>query len=498
MTSVFIIEINSELKPDPTEETAALLRVLIHKLDNSTFGDVPTVPQWTGPPRTIVDVQAILFASLGASIFSAFFAMLGKQWLSRYESVTVRGSAVERGQNRQQQLDGIATWYFAHVMESLPLMLQTALLLHGCALSRYLWDINTTVASVVLGTTSFGVLSYLFILVAGTVSVNCPYQTPAAYALRHTLPRISQSFSTLHGFFSNSVERSLCRITLNDAWGKLTNAPHTATNTNLALLTIFLLPVWFLADVCRAIVWLLVRLFRGERPRSRRTSEHPTTVLDLRCISWTLQKSLDAPARLSTLNHLATTTLANFDTTLVTDCFGILISCLNVINNKATVTQGTEPLARAATLCYLRTVSHLTVMDPMALESVRQQYDRAFPPETDFNAIQFAHALGPVHRILHPDSRFPHWRFPQWEDYKPSGYEHAIVARALTKIAWFWRQEKIHEKVPCCLLRFVLHSLSLSPLPSTSVVADCLSIIAIDLGCGPQNTTTFDERCVHI
>ena len=82
VASTFIIGVNSDLKPDPNEETAALLRVLIYKVDN-TFNDVPTIPQWTGPPRTTIQVQAILFASLAVSLFSAFLAMLGKQWLNR-------------------------------------------------------------------------------------------------------------------------------------------------------------------------------------------------------------------------------------------------------------------------------------------------------------------------------------------------------------------------------------------------------------------------------
>jgi len=125
-----------------------------------------------------VQVQAILFASLAASLISAFLAMLGKQWLNRYVSVEDRGSVIERSQSRQWKLDGIVGWYFDQVMELLPLMLQAALLLLGCALSHYLWEINATIVLVVLGVTSFGVLFYLFIVVAGAASVSCPYQTP--------------------------------------------------------------------------------------------------------------------------------------------------------------------------------------------------------------------------------------------------------------------------------------------------------------------------------
>ena len=54
------------------------------------------------------------------------------------------------------------------------------MLLLGCALSRYLWDVNTTVGSVTIGITSFGVL-FLFIAVAA--SGSCPYQTLAARIL---------------------------------------------------------------------------------------------------------------------------------------------------------------------------------------------------------------------------------------------------------------------------------------------------------------------------
>ena len=62
-------------------------------------------------------------------------------------------------------------------MESLPLMLQVALSLLGCALSLYLWGTNTAVTFIVLCTTSFGVIFYLSIVVAGAASVSRPYQT---------------------------------------------------------------------------------------------------------------------------------------------------------------------------------------------------------------------------------------------------------------------------------------------------------------------------------
>jgi len=199
--------------------------------------------------------------------------MLGKQWLNRYASVDMRGSAVERSQNRQRKLDGVISWYFDHVMESLPLTLQTALLLLGLALSHYLWGINTTVASVVLGFTSSGVLLFLFIVVAGTTSVSCPYQTPGAQILRQTpdalrctpdiirripdiIRRIPHIPGMLHLVFSACVEGSVCCDTLNRAWDELKGAPYPPVDTAVALLSIFLLPICLIADTWKVILWL--------------------------------------------------------------------------------------------------------------------------------------------------------------------------------------------------------------------------------------------------
>ena len=153
--------------------------------------------------RAIVQVQAILFASLVISLFSAFLGMFSNQWLNRYQSIDQRGSAIERSQSRQRKLDGIIVWCFNLVMDLLPSMLQGGLLLLGCALSSYLREVNIIVASVVLGVTLFGGTLYPFIIIAGTVSESCPYQTPGAYIPRHTFCHLHQYLlPTLYSAFA--------------------------------------------------------------------------------------------------------------------------------------------------------------------------------------------------------------------------------------------------------------------------------------------------------
>ena len=118
------------------------------------------------------------------SLLAAFVAMLGKQWLNRYLR-HAGGSMVERCGDRQRKFDGLERWPFRNFIESLPIMLQIALLLLTCGLSRYVWSVNTSVARVVISFTVLGVLFYIAIVVAGTWSYECPFQTPASIALRY-------------------------------------------------------------------------------------------------------------------------------------------------------------------------------------------------------------------------------------------------------------------------------------------------------------------------
>ena len=126
----------------------------------------------------------LLYASLSMSLLAAFVAMLGKQWLNRFLRHT-GGSMVERCGDRQCKFDGLEKWQFRLFIESLPVMLQIALLLLTCGLSRYVWSVNVFVACIIISFTAFGFLFYIGIVVAGTSSYGCPFQTPASRLLQY-------------------------------------------------------------------------------------------------------------------------------------------------------------------------------------------------------------------------------------------------------------------------------------------------------------------------
>ena len=171
--------------------TAIYMRILIHAVDSSLYADVnPDSATWSGPPPEIITIQSLLYASLATSLFAAFLAMLGKQWVSWYLR-NRGGSAADKSRDRQRKLDGLENWYFHVVIESLPVMLQLALLLLGCALSPYLWTISRTVAGVTIAATLLGVISYICFTFAAINFCGCPYQTPASLIIRFLVPHHS-------------------------------------------------------------------------------------------------------------------------------------------------------------------------------------------------------------------------------------------------------------------------------------------------------------------
>jgi hypothetical protein len=270
----------------------------------------------------------------------------------------------------------------------------------------------------------------------------------------------------------------------------------------------------------QAAVWLLVAFphqvyvwLSGATPTPTHGSDQQITLLDLHCILWILQTSLDKDDHLSAIEYLVTTVaLPNFDPrvlpTLVAGYFCAFICCIKVTNHIPVVTQGLEHFATVSAMGLLHTFSHLSVMDPKSgvLADVRQHYTRVFPSSIYSRDFPLYHTLATIHSTFQPSRTFLqitnglHPRQIQWGDYKPSGQEHIVFTHALTNLAqseYGWREHQ--KKVPRWILCFALHSLSLDPLPPPSVIIGCLSIIAIDLGCdiSGDKTMPLDERYVH-
>ena len=157
-------------------------------------------PTWSGPSRSIVQVQPILFASLLSALLAALLAILGKQWLNPH----IQGSLIDRNRHRERRMRGMAAWRLWLVIECLPLIVQASLFLFAYALAQYFWDIDRTVSSFIAGFVVTSAALYLSMVVAGMHSNTCPFRTPLSVGIRAVLEsrqeNITRGFQTIKGF----------------------------------------------------------------------------------------------------------------------------------------------------------------------------------------------------------------------------------------------------------------------------------------------------------
>ena len=230
VSSAFVIDVQSRLEPDSGERSEAYLRAILLSINQSVSpGEVPVPPPtWGGPRQEIITTLDLLYASLLMSLLAAFVAMLGKQWVKRYLKHKGR-SMVERCGDRQRKSDGLERWPFRTIIDGLPIILQIALLFPACGMSRYVWSVNTSVARIVISFTVLGVLFYVGIVVAGTSSRECPFQTPVSKTLRH----LRKNMTTRKLFASLSQTKAVSPIYT--AWANtqqwLVSLSHRVYNT---------------------------------------------------------------------------------------------------------------------------------------------------------------------------------------------------------------------------------------------------------------------------
>ena len=272
-------------------------------------------PSQEHTPNGIVTATVLLYASLLISLLAAFIAMLGKQWLNRYLR-HAGGSVIERCGDRQRKCDGLEKWPFHLFVETLPVMLQVALLLLACGLCQYMASVNTIVACTLIALTGLGVLFYVGIVIAGASSYDCPFQTPASAPLRglwkNVRPRlisVALLITTPLGALGKIAQRHISHIVI--------HLPHFAILRQLRSLLKGVQLEISRAGLCLPFTVLNIRSrFRHPfLPTAREDSRSPVAreiipwfapgelakiqiqnANDVRCVSWVIRNITDPEA----------------------------------------------------------------------------------------------------------------------------------------------------------------------------------------------------------
>ena len=439
----------------------ALLKILA----STALGNIPTgaaaaFPEWTGPDSTIVHVQAVLYASLSATLLAALIAILGKQWLNRYASVE-HGSIIDRGRHRKRKMDGIVVWRFGLVMDCLPLTLQAALLLFGYALSNYLFFINKAIAGVVIGFTSLGVLFYLLIISAATFSYNCPFQTPISLILRFLIHFDYKKFLGQTGDFFASV--------LFPTRPRPGNPPgvHTPNGNNTNNHTVVVMA--------------------GPPLQPTLPLKHANWdgyVLDSNCIARMFEMSVEVDATMAIARYIPEIV---WHTRIRDIPLGRLYDTVFECFDRSSGHPILKPASRDKAYLSARALLHVGIQrkcfgdgsDHAMFESVLARY-KTMGSERYGRDPDLGSTLSIIDYVFtHPvsDNLEP----ARWEDFSFTITHHTWMAHILLHYAWDVLRR---GRLPKYIKKFVLHSFRLEPVPPTQIIADCLFIIGLILGIG--------------
>lgn len=459
ITSVFIVNVQNDLKPDYEAMSFTVLTIVAAAVEGTPNGSNSIVPKWNGPDKTVVLAQAILYSSLCASITVAFVAILGRQWLTHYAKPE-RGSSIDTLRNRKLKMDGMDAWHFGLILDCLPPLLHVSLLLLGGGLSIYLFSISQTVASVVIGFTSFCLLFYFISSAASIISQHCPFQTPLSLTLRYLVNRFFPKACLADG--SRGKSRP--------------SRPNAKAGGHIVL------PMWTLTTDPDPLF-------------SHRETDWDGYVVYSDCVTWMFEKPLGHDAVMVIIRFIPEIVWhAGIKTIPLARIYDNLLKCFDGQIHCPTV------LSRYRDRAYLsaKAVLHIIVQrrclggnaDEAIFDSIAARHpqmgSRQYDGDSDLEAT-----LGIIDCVLNVSTQAM-----RWEKFTFTTPHHSWMAHILLYRAWdtLGITGVLSEDVTC----FVKHTLSLDPPPSDAIVADCLLIVGLILGIGIHidDLSVVDKRYV--
>jgi len=394
--------------------------------------------------------------------------MLGKQWLNRYASVE-RGSVIDRGRQRKHKMDGMTTWRFSIVMECLPLMLQIALLLLGYALSDYLFFVNGVVSGVLIGFTTFGLLFYLLITSAATLSYNCPFQTPPSIIFRYLI-RLDNEHRRYLKWFKKPFEHILTWMKkirwipkfggpngLGRFWAPNGNDPG-APGEHIEL---------HVTTQPSPIFNLEMNLDRNEY------------VVDSNCIAWMFEMPTDMDLTAAISRFITEITWhAGTRAIPLERLYDTLLKCFD-----QSVSPVLKPALRDHAYFIAKALIHVAIQhkcfgnesNKTAFESISGRHqiigNKRYKGDSDLEVT-----LGIIDRIFGDGSFKP----LRWENFPFTVPHQTWMGHILLYRAWDILGKG--GQLPDDTKEYILRSLRLDPPPPATIVADCLFIIGLVLG----------------
>ncbi|KIO26956.1 hypothetical protein M407DRAFT_23781 [Tulasnella calospora MUT 4182] len=187
VNSTFLALTLPQMKPDPTDDTNALL-LQVAQGRNGTIQSLADLPSASfSPPPGIYSVNVLLSMSLTLALLSSFLAVLGQQWLVQYRKRNGGGAEHQRWEQLRRYL-GAKRWHLEPILDDiLPGLLQLGMTIFCISFAIYLSTLNHSMCIVI--TAPIGLVFAIIVVIAALAAWDqwCPFKSPLSHAMQITI-----------------------------------------------------------------------------------------------------------------------------------------------------------------------------------------------------------------------------------------------------------------------------------------------------------------------
>ncbi|KAJ7836278.1 hypothetical protein B0H14DRAFT_2184072, partial [Mycena olivaceomarginata] len=178
--TAFLIESYKTLSPDSGEQTVRLLAQISQQLSSPNGTLFPTTqPASFTPSTTSLVCNALWFVSLGLSLNCALIATLLEQWARDFlHRADMRSAPLIRARIYSYLYYGMKRFNVHAVVDIIPLLLHTSLLLFFAGLVAFLIPVNKTMAAICAAILLLVTAAYTVLTCLPLRYMDCPYRTP--------------------------------------------------------------------------------------------------------------------------------------------------------------------------------------------------------------------------------------------------------------------------------------------------------------------------------
>ncbi|EDR06104.1 uncharacterized protein LACBIDRAFT_329244 [Laccaria bicolor S238N-H82] len=188
--TAFVLETYKELKPDQTQAIITTLQAGFNGLNNNgtSIFPPPAANLNFSPTARSVRVNGCFFVALAFTLMSASGAMISKVWCSEYGRRSTTGSPYQQALRRQWHYRGLIVFYYQEVLDFLPFLLYSAIMMFMVGICDWLYGIHKKIALYLILVFSF---SFVFAVTLTFFSLVLPEYYPFRVPLADVIVRMA-------------------------------------------------------------------------------------------------------------------------------------------------------------------------------------------------------------------------------------------------------------------------------------------------------------------